>query len=354
LTVTRALFEAPGPTTLRTTTGVHTLSAAARLLRQGRDLSARLGHTASRLMQDTMSKGLIMSLVRRGGWRRAESVRDGQVRTGRLWERHHPPALHLSPFAMHLCRWLTAHELGREPAAPLVHAPATVADELLLYLALDLAHRARCTDALAIQPGVRASALCWLGFADVLARHVDTDITPADISVYAFVPWTSGTGALIVEALQPDLAARWITMERHKRALGSSAAIIATGRVQEAVLKAWGAALGSAGRRDLIEFVLLAARALLDERTSAQDWRPAADPGAPLQTRNHAQRAAAAFLRALRPLKRWADNAAAVRFFDDEYSAAQLYLRLWEQLGGSRYRRAMALVTELESARGLV
>src|SRR5690606_11757906 len=126
--------------------------------------------------------------------------------------------------------------------------PETVADELVLYLAMDLAHAARGGDAVAAQRAARGSALCWLGFADVLARRVRSpELVPADISVYGFAPWSTGAGAMVIEALGFDLARRWVDMERDKRRLGRAAELVLVGRIQEAVLEAYLAAMSGAG-----------------------------------------------------------------------------------------------------------
>ena len=332
LSVTRALFQRPGgrqPTIL------------ASLLRQERDLPARMGPTALGLMQDTIAKGLIIALVGRGGWQRVQSQENGQVWNGRLWERHAPPPLHLSPFAMHLCRWMTSQPLRSKKCKALPHTPATVADELLLYLALETAHQARCALAFSDMPAVRASALCWLGFADDMAPRSNqlASSPPADISVYAFAPWTSGSGVIVLDALQADLARRWVEVERDKRRLGDPVRLVALGRIQDALLRAYFGAIQGAERRDLCRFIIVAARTLMDERPAPEAWHPILTPGGSLRLRSDARRASVALLRNLRTIKHWADEAAAVRFFDDEYDGAQLFLRIWNNWANSAIAR---------------
>ncbi|MCG8417406.1 MAG: hypothetical protein MJE77_05615 [Proteobacteria bacterium] len=349
LSVIRALFDAPG----HGHGGQHP-GMIGNLLRRRRKMPGGVGPTALHLIEQTMARGVILTLVRRGGWRHRDSLSDGQVVSGRLWQRHPPPAFHFSPFALHLCRWLTSQRLRRGECDPFTHRPATIADELLLYLAMDLTDQAGCADALAEQRAARSSALCWLGFADLLALKSSTEVPPADISVYAFASWTSGHGAVVLEALQFDLGQRWVAMERRKRRLGRAASIVAVGRVQDAVVRAYFSALSSAGRTDLAAFVITAARQLLGDARDAESWEPALNPGGTLHRRSDARHATVVFLRALTTVRQWVEQARAVRFFDDGYKCAQLLLRLWEPLGDHGYTRAMSIADRIESIEGLL
>lgn len=347
LTIARALFEPPRR---------RRPAILASLLRQTRELPSGVGPTALAIMRDTMAKGIVLALINRGGWRRVTSLQHGDVVTGRLWERHAAPGLHVSPFAMDLCRWLTSQPLRTGKCEPLTARPATIADEFILYLAMDLTRRVGCAAGLRAQTAVRASALCWLGFADVLAPGAGqaASFPPADISVYAFAPWTSGAGAMLLEALQWDLAERWVRAERDKSQLAEPGRVIALGRIQDAVLRAYFGALQGAERWDLCRFIIESVRALLAERVTARAWQPALDGSGALQLRSDAMRAAVALLRNLRTVRIWVEQAASARFFDDEYDAAQLLLRIWEPLGSQGFQQAMAVVSDIESLDGLV
>jgi hypothetical protein len=117
----------------------------------------------------------------------------------------------------------------------------------------------------------RGSPLCWLGFAD---RLHDGGPPPAAL---AFDRWVVGTGAALLDALTDELRGRWAGMRR-----GGD------------VLHAFLDAAERAGRRDL------------GARVAARS---------PL---------AAARLAA------WGREARAVRFFDDDYPAAQALLHALE------------------------
>ena len=350
LSLTRALFDAPS----RSPGGSQPSGVVSTLLRKSRKLPDGIGPTARRLMEDTLGKGLILALIRRGGWRRADFMKDGGVSSGRLWERHTPPAFHLSPFAMHLCRWLVSQSLPRGDCEPLQARPVSIGDELLLYLAFDLTERARCADALAAQKGARSSALCWLGFADVLAQHAPNNAPPPDISVYVFARWLSGDGLVVLEALQPDLARRWVAMEHRKRRLGRPGSIIDIGRVQEVVLRSCFSALSQASRPDLAWFAIAATRDLLAEAPTSREWEPALESGGSLRLRSDARRASVVLLDAMAAVRRWVEQARSLRFFDDGYDGAQLLLRLWESLGDRSYERAATIVRETSSIEGLM
>ncbi len=349
LSVIRALFDAPGR-------GHHGQlpGAISNILRRPRHIPDGIGPTARRLIEDTMAKGLILALVRRGGWRWARSLSDGQVISGRLWQRYSAPSFHLSPFALHLCRWLVSERLRAGECDALEARPATIGDELILYLALELTNRARCAEALADQPGARSSALCWLGFADILGQQSHESVPPVDLSVYAFTRWLSGDGLVVLEALQPDLARRWVAMEHNKRRLGRAASIIQVGQVQETGLRSYFSALSQAGRPDLARFAIMATRDLLAEGSATTHWEPQLEPGGSLRLRSEARRAAVALLRGMAAVRRWIEQARSVRFFDDGYDGAQLLLSLWEPLGDRVYDRGAAITRDIESIEGLI
>jgi hypothetical protein len=309
----------------------------------------RFGPTALGLLQQILARGVVLELCRRGGWRESEHLRDGQVRSGRLWERGELPALRFSRRSVELLRWLTAAPLsaGRECRALEVAGEPTVGDELLLYLVCDLAERCSCAAGVAGSPAFRRATLPWLGFTDVLARQAPP---PDDaVSLRAFARWTSGDGALVLEALQEDLARRWLAMERRKREISGVATMINLGAAQEAVLAHLCAAADAQGRRDLLGFLHAAAARLVGHRPPAAEWIAGLAAQGTLQQRTTAYRAAGATLRSLDRLHTWVVEAQGVRFFEDEYGAAQLLLRQWEPLGLAGHDHARQVLAQLES-----
>lgn len=332
------------------------------LLRQPRAVGSKLGPTAMGLLKRTLAKGAVLELCRRGGWRLAAHLEEMEVVTGRLWQRRQPPELRFSSVTVELLRWLAASPLAMDAECqPLkVKGRPQLGDELVLYLAFDLADRCCCCAPLARTPLFRSSALVWLGFFEPLARHA-----PLWIGELSERPAGSAAAAsraelerafgqlvreraVLLEALQADLARRWIAAERRKGELAQPAQMIALGESQRALVKALCAVLDRHARRDLAGFLLEAGGALLRHRPEASRWVAGLATGA-LAERQRAVRAAGALLESLGQLGRWAEEAQGVRFFDDDYEASQLLLKQWERIGAQGMAHAQELVQRMQA-----
>ena len=304
----------------------------------------QIGPTAMGLLQQTLARGLALTLLRRGGWEHRRTLAGDRSARGRLWERHPElPPLAFGPASFALLTWLHREDLVR-PSKPLPrHPETTVADDLLLFFACEQLVRAGID---VHQPAFVESALCQLGFPDVLAAtSPDEELLPE----VDFAAWTSGLGAIGVEALQTPLAERWLTIERRKGGVVSLDEMTRIGRAQTRVLQAWFTAVERtgpdrpAGRRDLAGFVAEAGRELLGGTVSRATGRPRRCPDhrwwirslslhAPLSARQAAFTAAGALLRGLGRLDRWLEEAGLVAHFDEDYEAAQLLLANWQFL----------------------
>lgn len=291
----------------------------------------RIGPTAMALLQQTLARGVIASLLRGGGWETRRTQVDGQPKRGRLWERHATlPPLHFSPASIELLIWLHGEDLVR-PSRELERDPnTTLADDVLHYLACEQLTRAGLD---VHQPAFLRSPLCQLGFCDALASD-DQPLPDVD-----FGPLAEGPGAIIVEALQSSLAAQWRKTERRKGEIVALEEMVRIGRAQDQVLQAWFAALDRVQprRRDLAGFVAEVARELLacgPERRCPDFrwWVNVLSVRAPLAARQEALTAAAAFLRGVGQLGVWLDEAGVVAHFDEDYEAAQLLLSSWQYL----------------------
>ena len=312
------------------------------LLRDRHTVPERLSPGAMHVLRDTLSKGAVLALARCGGWRRQRYVDAGQERSGRLWERHPPPALHFSPLCFHTLRWLLEQPLVKHGSKSLdAEGTLTPADELFLYLCCRLVAGTPCAKAVGEQALFRRSALCWLGFPELFGA------APPKLTAAAFAPLLAD-GGWLPEALRADLAHRWRRLEESKRLLHEPEVLLALGTAQEAVLSAYLDAVESAGRRDLAGFLLEAGRPLLEQPASR--WVEGLSLNASLGLRASAARAAGGFLRSLSRLARWDADHRAVRFFDDGYEAAQLLLSEWSPFGEAGFRRAADLERELSSS----
>ncbi|MBZ4415824.1 hypothetical protein [Myxococcus sp. RHSTA-1-4] len=311
------------------------------LLRDRHTVPERLSPGAMHVLRDTLSKGSVLALARCGGWRKQRYLDNGQERSARLWERHPPPELHFSPQTFHTLRWLLEQPLVKHGCATL-HSDGvpTVADELFLYLCCRLVAGTPCAKSVGAQPHFRNSALCWLGFPELLGTP------PPSLTAASFAPLLAGNGWLL-EALREDLAHRWRRLEESKRLILEPEDLVALGTAQEAVLSVFLDAVDSAGRRDLAGFLLESARPLMEQ--PAARWVEGLSLSESLSLRASAAKAAGAFLRTLGRLARWDAEHRTVRFFDDNYDAAQLLLSEWSAFGEAGFRRAADLERELST-----
>ena len=194
------------------------------------------------------------------------------------------------------------------------------------------------------RPAFVRHGLCRLAFPEDFAEVKDDE--PPD-----FAPWTDGVGACLLEALQPELAARWLQVERGKEDISDFARMRGLGRSQELVLDAYYKAVEEAGRLDLARFLLETAAERAARRGAAQTWVGGlqAPAGARLADRAETYRAATAFLRSLERMAAWTNQARRTGYFDEGYAASQLWLADWERCDGdARLARAREIIRHLD------
>ena len=311
-----------------------------------------LGRPAVRLVKDALAKGCVFLLARRGGWRVERHLRGERVAEGRLWQRTPPTELGLT-FSRHTLEfliWITAARPGdREPNWQPDEEELTDGDRILLYFAhqglREAAASLGAADLRRRQPYVR-HGLCWLAYAE------DYTTAPADAAPN-FASWTSGVGAAMVEALQPELAARWIQMEGAKSRITEWRPMRALGRSQERVLTAFLDAVERAGRLDLARFLLRAAQSLLGEHTHSAMWVGGLSSAGPrLADRAATYQSALALLRQMPRLQSWERRARSVGYMDEGYQASQLWKADWERHDGDALAvRAQTIVRQLDPMR---
>ncbi|MEO6771786.1 MAG: hypothetical protein ABI467_02040 [Kofleriaceae bacterium] len=292
------------------------------LLAGSRTLPAKIGPTCAALVGDALAQ-LWPALWRRDGARPGAALRAGKVVRGRGWERHPVAPLEHSPYTLALVRWLVAMPLAVTGAIDKLGArPATIGDQVIAYLALEISRETPAQLEIARWAQVARAPLAWLGFAHLLPGDPPE---PA-----AFDELVTGPGAVVIEALQLELAKRWRAVELTKRAMTDPDPLIAIGHGQEVTLTRFMDACTRAGRRDLAGFILDAMLPLL-----ARDVAPFPDDldrTRPLSVRMAARHAAGALLRGLATWCGWDREHRGVRFLDDDYEASQLLLSRFEQV----------------------
>jgi hypothetical protein len=311
-----------------------------------------LHRNAIRLIQDTLAKGCVWLLARRGGWRRERFLRGERTVKGRLWERTPPTELGLS-FSAHTLRfliWITANRPGDSEATWIVQEnDLALGDRLLLYFAHEgLRNVAEALGAPVLrtqEPFVR-HALCWLAYPE------DYQAAPAGARPN-FAPWSTGNGASIFEAFQPELARRWIEVESSKERIADPQAMRVLGQAQERVLTAFLDTIEHAGRMDLARFLLQAAVVLLGPHAHADMWTAHLNfSGQRVADRAATYQAATVLLRTLDRLQTWERRARGVGYFDEGYAASQMWKEDWEQVQGDRLiERARSIVGHLDPMR---
>lgn len=311
-----------------------------------------LNRNAVDLVKAALAKGTVALLAHRGGWRRERYLCGERVVEGRLWERMPPAELGLkfSPRSLEFLAWITANRPGdkERPWRPR-EDELTVGDRILLYFAHDgLRGVAEGLGAAALrteQPFVQ-HGLCWLACPE--------DYTAVDLGVRPnFAPWVTPPGSCMLEALQPELARRWIEVESGKERIAEAQAMRVLGQSQERVLAAFLDAVEQAGRMDLARFLLHATAVLVGPHAHAGMWTARLQmAGQRVADRAATYQAATTFLRTLERLQTWERRARGIGYLDEGYAASQLWKADWEQVQGDQLtERARAIVRHLDPMR---
>ncbi len=309
-----------------------------------------LTRTCVRLAEDTLAKGVVLYLVRAGGWRQDRFLKNGEPVEGRAWERVDLPAraLEFSEHPLGFLMWLTAEKpLANKKAWDCPPSELTPADQLFFALALDALRNVEGVGpVLAKRDAFARNPFCWL-FAPGDFAEQDEPRVPD------FAPCFTGVRAVMLECLQHRFGERWAWSERGKGQIADWKRMRGLGRAERAALDGYLAAAESAGRPDLARFVLHAAHAVLGtpgDITPAY-WTGGLQGATPprLADRLDTQRLALAVPAQMTTLARWERAARSVGYFDDGYAASQLWKSDWDRAGGDRLaQRAAGLIAALD------
>jgi hypothetical protein len=311
-----------------------------------------LSRGAVELVQDALAKGCVHLLAKRGGWQNERFLRNGQVVEGRLWQRTLPQELGLSfsGQALEFLIWITCAQPGdTDPAWTPDEARLTLGDQLLLFFVQEsLRGKWEGPGLLKLwktSPFLK-HGLCWLAYPQDFATLAATGEPHFDI-------WVSGTGACVMEALQAELAERWVRVEGEKERQASGPFMRQLGNAQRLALAGFLDAIEAAGRFDLARFVLRAARKLVAPYAHAGMWIGALQTGGMrLTDRTAVYESAMVFLHQLLRLRTWALRARTVHYFDEGYQSAKLFLADWEYYEGQLLcERAHTIIRQMDPLR---
>ncbi len=292
------------------------------LLAGSRTLPAKIGPTCAELVADGLSQ-IWPALWKKDGARPGASIKNGKVIRGRGWERNQVAPLEFSPFTIAFIRWLVEMPLATAGVVDKLAAkPSTIGDQIVAYLALEVASETPAQLTIARSSKAALSPLAWLGFAHILPGE-----PPDDPEVWDEL--CTGVGAVVVEALQAELAKRWRTVELEKRQMTDPDALIKLGDAQDATLEYFMQACTRAQRRDLAGWVIEAMVPLLGR--SVAPFPNDLDRTKPLSARTQARKAAGSLLRGMTTWLEWDRMHRGVRFLDDDYEASQLLLTRMEK-----------------------
>lgn len=308
-----------------------------------------LSRNCVELVQDGLSKGVTEWLAR-SGWTNSRFLRNGDVVSGRLWERHSADTLQLSfsKNSMELLIWLTSANFAEPRSqADLDVRELTLGDRLFMLMTFSAIRSTLGGPVLMKQPGFASHGLIGLMF-------------PSDVGVMAGKSepdlkfWCLPDHCWVLESLQAGLAHQWFRIERNKRESSNDRDMRRVGKFQAKVLRNLFDAAEKSGRKDVCLFLLTAGRHLL--RTLSSDrWFDRLDVGhLRMADRASVYRAALAFFHGTDRLHHWTQQAQATGFYDDDYQASQLWKSEWESLEGDHLvRQARSIIERVDPVRAV-
>jgi hypothetical protein len=267
------------------------------------------------------------------------------VSYGRLWER--APAddlgLNFSQRSLSLLVWLAS---GRpdDPAWSASAESLSVGDQWLLFLAYEALRETDAGAAFRMRAVFIQHGLIRLAFPEDFASV--QSCPPLD-----FDSWTTGPGAHILEAIQPKLMQRVLTLERSKNEIGDWARMRQVGISQDRALSAFLDAVTRANRPDLARFLLRAFAELIQPQLTTEFWIAGLQGSGParLTDRLEVHRQALSLLRQFELLHQWTLRARATGYHDEEYAKAQIWLADWETYRGDEaFAIAQRLLRQVE------
>lgn len=293
----------------------------------------RLSPPAMRLLEETLSKGVVHVLAA-GGWQ--------PLAGRRLWQRQALPTLEFTPTLFRFLQWLVRMPLGEAGSARgVAPVPFTPAESVVVASLLHGLRGSGLESAVLSHPGARATPLLQLGFAGELATVAPLEATaPVDVRAHL----------VFLEGLADLFAASWLAAESRLAALETPAQVRQVAAAQSAVLEPFLAAL--TGHREAALFLVRAGSQWTGSAPTPEHYGRRFKPELPLSERTAARRASLVLLRALATLSAWHEEHRVTRFTDDGYPEAQALLPLLAPLARGGFAAAARLVAQVDGLPG--
>ncbi len=337
---------------LRALLGVIPIDQVRSLILNKRTPPACLNPNAIALVKDTLSKGLILHLVRAGGWRDESFLHNDTPTNGRVWNRV-PLAERTLTFSrkpLDFLLWLTAeHPTQTKVEWHRASIESTAGDDLFFHVAYDaLRDDPEFFDSFRSKSPFLNNPFSWLMNASDFAT-VDNPAPPS------FAPLLSGTRAMMLECLQASLTKRWLRSEAAKSEIADWNIMRRRGIAETAILTQFLKAAETSNRLDLAIFPLRVLSKLFAGRTLEPSfWIGGLMAEAPIRLaeRIAIQRSALSLVQQSDTFARWHQLARAVGYFDDGYAASQFWKEAYEALdGGATITHARQTLAALDPLR---
>ena len=283
------------------------------------------------LVSQTLSIGTTIDRSRASGWRTECFLRDDSAQTGRLWERTKPEKLGLtfSAKSLEFLMWITSADMTNRNAMWFSRkqqsgTSLTSGDQYLMYRVAQTLRTTQIDEKWYRKGVYPTNPLIALLLPD---RFAESGGKPEP----DFDDWMTGSKACLLESMQSDLTAAWVTIERNRRHITRPESVRRLGDTQEFVLNGFLKASQNAGRRDLCGFLIDAFTQLVTTDADQADWIGVLDVGSMrLADRTKLYRQASVFLRSVETLRNWQNECQSVGYFDLGYAESQWFKEKWE------------------------
>jgi hypothetical protein len=329
-------FEADLIRLLRACLGQLPADVGQNLLKKANIIPTCLSAGAVHLIKDSLSKGVVLYLVRMGGWRKQKFLRNGQAKFGRLWERSMVEQLPLefSGSFLSLMIWITGNSLNKMRKPSMISTTdLTPADRFVLFLIFEMLREEKSLLPWAAQePAMNSNPFCWLAYPN--------DFATGNLTIPDFGRLFESDSVWILEAMQGYLTERWLELEQTKGGISDWNHMQKVGSNQTRVIEAYLEAASRANRNDLTQFLLVTfGKILVEPLPPPTFWTGGLQSSTPatLSERLDILRAA---LGSMRVASRWfrqsERNARSSGYLDDDFSIQQFWLSEFERLEGNR------------------